>query len=176
MSVSLETKPLLIDPAETARRLGISEHELKALVDAKKILGVWISPQTAMFAATVVGSLEIQANDIPKVKWRKPPSPDDHAEDPFDRRRYARTRYAGSLASWRKLVLGRDDHRCRRCKCDDPRVLTAHHLKPRNRYPGLALDVENGITLCANCHRIEHLVKPVQNRKWSRRNKEKTRS
>jgi len=164
-----EIRPLVATPDEAAQCLGISEHELKALVDAKKVPIMWIGTQCARFSLAMLEDLQLQPVDVPKVVWRKPPSPEDHAEEPFSRTLYARRRYAGCLGTWRKRVLERDDHQCRRCGCSDHRVLTAHHLKPRNRHPELALDIENGIALCENCHKIEHIVKPVDKRKYGRK-------
>ena len=58
-----------------------------------------------------------------------------------------------SLREWREEVLKRDSYTCQRCGKTDG--LEVHHLLPRGRYPGLALQVSNGITLCTECHRKE---------------------
>lgn len=161
------TSPFLT-PCEAAERLGISEHELKALVDAKKIPPVWVGAQTVRFSVALIERLEIQGIDIPRVNWRQPSPPRESVEKPFTRVHRARKNYAGSIVGWRKRVLKRDNYRCCRCGCDDRRVLTAHHLKHRNRNPALVLDVENGMTLCENCHKIEHIINPVKRRKRTR--------
>jgi 5-methylcytosine-specific restriction endonuclease McrA len=31
--------------------------------------------------------------------------------------------------------------------------LEAHHIRPKRRFPKLTLEVNNGITLCFDCHR-----------------------
>jgi hypothetical protein len=47
-------------------------------------------------------------------------------------------------------VLGRDRYRCR--WCGSTVRICAHHVRETSRYPELALDPENGLTLCADCH------------------------
>lgn len=51
---------------------------------------------------------------------------------------------------WTRAVRRRDGDACRACGQTIP--LHAHHIRPRNTYPELALELDNGITLCANCH------------------------
>jgi 5-methylcytosine-specific restriction endonuclease McrA len=173
-----EIKPLAVAPCEAAQRLGITEHELKALVEEKVIPCIWISTKTVRFSIAAIERLQGQEIVVPAVVWQKPAlpiPPEDHPEEAFGRTRYTRARYVGSNPIWRKRVFERDNYQCRRCGCDDRRVLNAHHVKPRNRNPGLALDVENGITLCANCHKIEHVinpVRPVRRKKYTRRDSE----
>ena len=59
----------------------------------------------------------------------------------------------GSLYKWREEVLKRDNYTCQKCGRTDE--LIAHHLKPRRQYPDLVLEVSNGTTLCAECHKKE---------------------
>ena len=57
---------------------------------------------------------------------------------------------------WSKEVKERDKHACRRCDVGVGYALHAHHIKPRAIYPEFALVVENGLTLCAGCHKTWH--------------------
>ena len=50
---------------------------------------------------------------------------------------------------WKRSVKKRDG-RCR--KCEVTINLHAHHIKPRYKYPELKWKLDNGITLCGNCH------------------------
>ena len=52
---------------------------------------------------------------------------------------------------WRKLVLQRDKI-CQNCKRRP--ATEAHHVKPLEDYPQLALDLNNGQGLCWDCHEL----------------------
>ena len=51
---------------------------------------------------------------------------------------------------WRRKVKHRDENTCRLCAVQ--RNLHVHHIKPLEKYPEFATDLDNGITLCGNCH------------------------
>lgn len=55
--------------------------------------------------------------------------------------------------NWRKEVFKRDNFICQNCGYDKGKILNAHHIKSWNKNPELRFDVNNGITLCVNCHR-----------------------
>ena len=57
------------------------------------------------------------------------------------------------VAGWREIqgrVIARDRHRCLRCGSRMRRLLTVHHLKPRDE--GGTNDDRNLATLCVPCH------------------------
>lgn len=54
---------------------------------------------------------------------------------------------------WRKKIFKRDRFTCQLCGTQG-KTLNAHHIKPKALYPELALDKNNGITLCEECHEI----------------------
>lgn len=56
--------------------------------------------------------------------------------------------------AFRKAVLERDGYEC--CICGSTKNLHVHHLKSYRNYPELRTDPDNGMTLCANCHREVH--------------------
>lgn len=56
---------------------------------------------------------------------------------------------------WVQLVYRRDDYTCQKCRKRGGR-LNAHHIKGYADYPELRTDVDNGITLCEECHQIFH--------------------
>lgn len=51
---------------------------------------------------------------------------------------------------WRKAVLERDNHICRDCQTREN--LDAHHIQSIVEYPEGIFDVDNGLTLCKDCH------------------------
>ena len=53
---------------------------------------------------------------------------------------------------WRKAVFARDDYRCYDCG-ERGKELEADHIYPFSLFPRLRLMVENGRTLCKECHR-----------------------
>lgn len=65
-----------------------------------------------------------------------------------------RARNSGRLLAWKRAVKARDKHRCRECGGKDR--LHAHHIKPWAEFPDLRFDLENGKTLCEECHSKVH--------------------
>lgn len=63
-------------------------------------------------------------------------------------------RYTSEYNIWRKKCLKRDDYTCQICGTKEN--LCVHHIKPYAKYPKLATNVNNGITLCKKCHIEEH--------------------
>lgn len=55
---------------------------------------------------------------------------------------------------WRKAIFERDNYRCVGCG-EKGIFLEAHHIYSFAQYPRLRFQVENGTTLCIQCHAIE---------------------
>ena len=53
---------------------------------------------------------------------------------------------------WRKKIYERDNYTCRKCGKRGYR-LQAHHIKPYKSNLELRYDVNNGLTLCIDCHK-----------------------
>ena len=53
---------------------------------------------------------------------------------------------------WRREVKQRDGDTCRVCGVH--LNLHIHHIKPLEKYPDFATEIDNGITLCGNCHAL----------------------
>lgn len=59
-----------------------------------------------------------------------------------------------SYRKWRQAVLERDCYKCQICGKTDN--LVVHHIKPFAKYKEIRTDIDNGITLCSDCHRKYH--------------------
>lgn len=72
-----------------------------------------------------------------------------------------RMRNSPEYQEWRACVFERDHYTCQNCG-QVGWNLNAHHIKPFKDFPNLRLDVNNGITLCRNCHLLAHGKKAKQ--------------
>lgn len=57
---------------------------------------------------------------------------------------------------WRHEVFSRDQFTCKRCGDNKGGNLHAHHILSWKDHPELRFDVDNGETLCFECHTKEH--------------------
>ncbi len=69
-----------------------------------------------------------------------------------------RDRDKAEYIKWRLSVYERDNYTCQDCKKYGI-YLHAHHLKGWIKYPKLRFDVDNGISLCRECHWARHRIK-----------------
>lgn len=74
---------------------------------------------------------------------------------PWEANANKRARNSSYYRNWQKKVFERDNYTCRICgKVGGD--LNAHHIKPWKKYPEKRYEVENGLTLCVECHRNIH--------------------
>lgn len=64
-------------------------------------------------------------------------------------------RQSSGMVGWKNSVFSRDNFTCQVCGQYGGK-LNAHHIKSFNNYPELRQDINNGITLCVNCHKKCH--------------------
>ena len=68
-------------------------------------------------------------------------------------------RYTFEYKEWRRQVFIRDNFTCQECESKSSKgkytYLTAHHIKSFSQYPELRHSVDNGLTLCIQCHAKE---------------------
>ena len=61
-----------------------------------------------------------------------------------------------SYFRWRRLVYERDNYTCKVCGCNSSGNLNAHHIMNYSEHEGLRTDINNGITMCKECHKNFH--------------------
>lgn len=78
---------------------------------------------------------------------------------------YRKIRASKALLEWRKLVFKRDNWTCQKCGRRSDKSfhlqIEAHHIKPFAVFPELRFVVDNGLTLCKECHSKEPKGKDV---------------
>lgn len=67
----------------------------------------------------------------------------------------AKKRRSYKYRSWRQEVLIRDSYTCQHCG-KQPAVLHVHHKKSFAGHPELRYELDNGISLCKECHLKAH--------------------
>lgn len=65
----------------------------------------------------------------------------------------ARIRSSENFLKWRKAVFKRDNYTC--VKCGKKGNINADHIKPFSIFPELRFDINNGQTLCIECHKVK---------------------
>lgn len=58
--------------------------------------------------------------------------------------------YVCALDLWAIDIKTLDNYMCK--NCDTIENLNAHHIVPKKDFPELSFDLDNGVTLCDNCH------------------------
>ena len=53
---------------------------------------------------------------------------------------------------WRKEVYEKDNYTCQKCGDSSGNNLIPHHIESFADFPKLRFEINNGITLCENCH------------------------
>jgi len=61
--------------------------------------------------------------------------------------------YSAEYKRWRISVFERDSFTCQSCR-QIGGYITAHHIKSFTYYPKLRFELDNGITLCEECHKL----------------------
>jgi hypothetical protein len=69
---------------------------------------------------------------------------------------WSKLRFSQEYVIWRKSVFEKDNYTCRGCGYDKGHTLQAHHILRRVDFPHLIFAIDNGITLCKNCHKKIH--------------------
>ncbi len=86
----------------------------------------------------------------PRPRWEI--HPDHSTQDLRNCREYEK---------WRTAVLQRDHHACTMCKKSQD-TMHAHHIRAWADYPNLRFSIDNGATLCPECHMALHGLMPSE--------------
>lgn len=78
--------------------------------------------------------------------WNKHLTPEERLE----------TRRYPEYYEWRKKVYERDSYTCQCCGSSKSGTLNAHHIENYSSNKSKRTDVDNGITLCVDCHGAYH--------------------
>ena len=75
-----------------------------------------------------------------------------------DKDREKRDMQNGEIRKWTSEIFKRDNYTCKCCKKKGNTFLNAHHLNSWNKYKELRFEINNGITLCEDCHKKFHHI------------------
>jgi hypothetical protein len=89
---------------------------------------------------------------------------------------YKCIRNSAAFREWRNAIFNRDDYTCQQCgarsKAGQPITIYPHHIKSFTYYPELRFDINNGLTVCGECHKLltawQILSKEIHRGKWSK--------
>jgi len=80
-----------------------------------------------------------------------------------DFREIKRLRNCAKYKEWRRKILERDDYKCQMCDTDEN--LMVHHIISLIEDKSKVFDIDNGITVCVECHQLLHPELKVDMRK-----------
>lgn len=112
------------------------------------------------------GIPNLKAKGVPRADETKKKISEKHKGKSTGRGEFSRNWQGGKTAEyrlrnaiehrlWRESVFARDNWTCQKCYKRGV-LLNAHHIKKFSKYPELRTSLENGITLCQECHKEEH--------------------
>jgi len=133
----------------------LTEEQKKKLSERNKRLGI-IPPSNKGKHHTEETKRKISESEKGKVGLRGEKHPNWKGGISLE---YERLRHSLEYEIWRNEVYKRDYWTCRLCGYKGKQIV-AHHIKLFSDFPELRFSVDNGITLCRNCHaRIHKLCK-----------------
>lgn len=98
------------------------------------------------------GNRETRFCSIACRETGRPRGPDHHNWNGGVTSENEKARKSRRYADWRGAIFFRDNYTCQLCG-ERGGKLHADHIKPFSLFPELRFDLENGRTLCIDCHR-----------------------
>lgn len=129
---SVETRKKL---SESAKRRGISVETRQKMIEGKKNSSYYPSYETRVKLGRV-------HRGSGNVNWKGGVTPENE-----------KIRKSIEYRLWREAVFARDNWTCQECEQKGGR-LHSHHIKSFAKYPDLKFAIDNGQTLCKECHKL----------------------
>jgi len=127
--------------SEVRKGIKLSEETKKKISEAKKGSIPWNKGKKTDLAPWL-GKKRPEISGERNCNWKGGTS-----------REYKEAYYSAEHKRWRMRVFERDNWTCQFCGIRGV-YLTAHHIKSWARFPELRFDVNNGVTLCEDCHKL----------------------
>ena len=92
--------------------------------------------------------------EVDNSRWNGEDNPQYAGLTEEERQSSDKLRHIPEYQQWRDSVINRDFGECQACGSDI--YLEVHHIRSFKHNIELALDLDNGITLCSTCHKKYH--------------------
>jgi 5-methylcytosine-specific restriction endonuclease McrA len=85
-------------------------------------------------------------------------SPSENTRKKMSESHIGKYPYHNRIRIWQEEVYEQDNHTCRKCGKAEFKLgeKCGHHILPKERFPELKYEVENGIVFCRSCHTAFH--------------------
>ncbi len=125
----------------------VSEETRKKMGEIKKRMGLKPPSHKGRTYKEIYGDRwqdEIKKRSETHIKFY-----DRKGRNPQNRNKHSGIEYV----KWRTKVYQRDNWTCQTCQIRGS-YLQAHHIKSWRKYPELRYKINNGVTLCRECHKL----------------------
>jgi len=156
MSMAKKGKPQRKMSKETKRKISESQKGKKLSDETKRKIGIGHKGKTS----GMKGKSHLEET---KKKISKGIIEAYNEKGRQKYKRYIHLTNTREYIEWRSDIFQRDNWTCQTCGArsseGNPIYLEAHHIKSWIQYPELRFSIENGITLCRECHRLTNNYK-----------------
>jgi 5-methylcytosine-specific restriction endonuclease McrA len=121
---------------------------------SRRCLGIWTIATRSPERNREIWDKMQRLHNTPEINALKVHRGSDHPQWIKDRSLLkGRAPNSPEVKAWRTAVFERDNYICQTCRRRGSR-LQANHKKPWALFPELRFDVDNGETLCVECHKL----------------------